>query len=545
MIEMVPAAGTTTSFEQLNTLCDSLLVPGTRIPTDAVVQLADGLLLRNFDSLKICSAALALLGSNPRIVEFVESALSGNTALLDRNFEDGTLIAFLNTPLMKALLRTTPIPSVPVERLLIYIRHQLLKCVIDPNWQPFEEALEAAVSMSIHSFLTEYIFPETPEESRLVERAQESLLNQVAGDPDLFSIAMIGAYRRLSSLPIAGNLDENHALALNILTEDLFRVQIAEPRTELELQGEMPPVTDIKNEVSLSVQAQYEENPYPRWTAHIDNDAVSPAQIFMGACSDVDIAAFGEPEKCSLLIAGCGTGRTAIEESLLWRSGELLAMDLSTASLAFGQRRAEELGLDHITFVQGDVLELAQLEPSFDYISCMGVLPHMADPLVGWKALVDVCRPGGIMRLGLYSARGRASVQHVRETLGDKVQLTSGVDIREAREDLVQQLLSGNASENLQHVFSRLDMYSTSMCRDLLFHVHEQDYTIPKIKDAIKSLNLKFCGFVDPTGALMAKYTAFAPADPMGLSLDSWDKFEASHPQTFVTMYDFMVQKPL
>ena len=235
----------------------------------------------------------------------------------------------------------------------------------------------------------------------------------------------------------------------------------------------------------------------------------------------------------------------AIEESLLWRSGELLALDLSTASLAFGQRRAEELGLDHITFVQGDVLELAQLEPSFDYIACTGVLHHMADPLAGLQALVDVCRPGGVMLIGIYSAHGRAAIHHVRDALGDKVKLTSVEDIREAREELVQHLLSESASEHVQHVFARLDMYSLSMCRDLLFHVHEQDFTIPKIKAALKSLNLKFCGFVDPTGALMDKYLAFAPIDPMGLNLDSWDRFEAAHPQTFVAMYDFMVQKPL
>ena len=84
-----------------------------------------------------------------------------------------------------------------------------------------------------------------------------------------------------------------------------------------------------------------------------------------------------------------------------------------------------------------------------------------------------------------------------------------------------------------------------STCRDLLFHVHEADFTIPKIASAIERLGLRFCGFVYPTRTLMKKYGAFAPQDLQGLDLASWDLFEAQNPDTFAGMYDFMVQKPL
>ena len=41
------------------------------------------------------------------------------------------------------------------------------------------------------------------------------------------------------------------------------------------------------------------------------------------------------------------------------------------------------------------------------------------------------------------------------------------------------------------------DFYSTSGVRDLLFHVKEHRFTIPKIKKIMKKLNIKFLGFED------------------------------------------------
>ncbi len=45
----------------------------------------------------------------------------------------------------------------------------------------------------------------------------------------------------------------------------LLHQQVAEPRAERRLQETIPRLTAIDDEVSLAVQRQYEENPYPRW----------------------------------------------------------------------------------------------------------------------------------------------------------------------------------------------------------------------------------------------------------------------------------------
>ena len=38
------------------------------------------------------------------------------------------------------------------------------------------------------------------------------------------------------------------------------------------------------------------------------------------------------------------------------------------------------------------------------------MLHHLADPFAGWSKLLGCCKPGGVMRLGLYSALARADI---------------------------------------------------------------------------------------------------------------------------------------
>ena len=45
---------------------------------------------------------------------------------------------------------------------------------------------------------------------------------------------------------------------------------------------------------------------------------------------------------------------------------------------------------------------------------------RMMDPLVGWRALANLRRPGGVFKVGLYSARGRESVTACRKTIAEE-----------------------------------------------------------------------------------------------------------------------------
>jgi SAM-dependent methyltransferase len=89
-------------------------------------------------------------------------------------------------------------------------------------------------------------------------------------------------------------------------------------------------------------------------------------------------------------------------------------------------------------------MELSILERRFDLIKCVGVFHRMRDPLAGWKILTDLLRPGGIMRIGLYSEAARQCVVDGRARIVDDGYTTSPEDIRRCRQDFVAMAEDGN-----------------------------------------------------------------------------------------------------
>ncbi len=86
------------------------------------------------------------------------------------------------------------------------------------------------------------------------------------------------------------------------------------------------------------------------------------------------------------------------------------------------------------------------------------------------------------------------------------------------------------------------DFFTTSECRDLLFHVQEHRMTLPQIKGFLAAEKLRFLGF-EIDHATTQHYAARHPDDPAMTDLDRWDAFERNNPHTFTGMYIFWVQK--
>ena len=86
------------------------------------------------------------------------------------------------------------------------------------------------------------------------------------------------------------------------------------------------------------------------------------------------------------------------------------------------------------------------------------------------------------------------------------------------------------------------DFYSMSGCRDLLFHVMEHRFTIPRIKTFLNEQSLAFLGFnLDPQ--MIEKFQKQFPESAALTDLDKWQAFEADNPRTFRHMYVFTVRK--
>ena len=86
------------------------------------------------------------------------------------------------------------------------------------------------------------------------------------------------------------------------------------------------------------------------------------------------------------------------------------------------------------------------------------------------------------------------------------------------------------------------DFFSTSGCRDLLFHVQEHRLTLPQIADFLAENGLAFIGFdLDPLTT--QRFLTRFPDDKSMANLASWEVFERENPGTFSGMYQFWVQK--
>lgn len=393
-------------------------------------------------------------------------------------------------------------------------------------------ALIAALAQQC--FLNEYVFTVTAE-----EWTQCEAVDRVLSDPHAESDSVALAFS-LSCLYRAPALDSiTRALAESLTTDypwlaRLCRFTVFQPFEEAQLAEMLPALHPVHHDSSIAVQAQYEVNPYPRWQAPPAPPKSALANDFRRKFSRRADSQH-ETSGTRLLVAGCGTGFEPIDIARRDSSIAVTAIDLSRKSLAYAKRQAQALGCTNVDFYQGDILDLPQTQWKYDLIVCTGVLHHMIDPLAGWKVLRERLVDNGMMRISLYSAHARHLTSIAREQIKSRGLQGRPDDIREFR----QWLLKEARTDELASLSASDDFYSMSGCRDLLFHVQEQLFTLPEIQAALDKLNLRFCGFDFKDATILKAFSAQNPAPDAALDLAVWDQFEQENPNIFSTMYQF------
>ena len=458
--------------------------------------------------------------------------LSG-TALWD---ETG-LAALSEHRLLGSLLKSAPVCDVALERFLTNVRFALLEMATTGTATAVEEkALDFCCSLAQQCFLNEYVYVCTDEESDRARSLHASLTDAIASDAAVpaLRLAVAACYSPLHSFPrVAALLERSWPKGVT----DFLRQQVQEPEEERQLRRSIPVLTPIEDAVSVAVRHQYEENPFPRWVKC--EPPGRPWTIDQFLRSRFPAALFRNLGKANvdILIAGCGTGQQAIETAQRFPQARLLAVDLSLSSLAHAKRHTLALGLERIDYAQADILKLASVGRSFDVIVTSGVLHHLAEPFAGWRVLLSLLRPGGVMAIGLYSELARGHVRAARSFIAERGYQPTAEAIRLCRQELM-----GFASSAPHHKVVRTkDFFSTSECRDLLFHVQEHRLTLPQIDTFLSDSGLTFLGF-DLGERQRAGYRAKFPGDPAMTDLGCWDNFERENPDTFVGMYQFWVQ---
>ncbi len=317
---------------------------------------------------------------------------------------------------------------------------------------------------------------------------------------------------------LAEGVDETAKLdALNPDRSEAERLMLACYRP---VERESLPVDDIEqlrpltDEISKAVSAQYEENPYPRWR-------FLPQTV-------------ARDDNLDILVAGAGTGQEPLLVAKEFPKSRVTALDLSRTSLAYGLARAREHGVDSIRFIHGDILDVALIGQTFDSIRSSGVLHHMADPLQGLLALKTVLKPGGTIKLYLYSRAARHGTLEAAKLRQARGLPATATAIRQFRQDI----LALPDDHPAKGVTQGRDFYSISGTRDLLFHVQEHHFTIPMIAELIEKSGLRLLEFGKSNKA-ESRFREMGFTDPT--DLNSWEKVEDRYPGTFSNMYKFVL----
>ncbi len=470
---------------------------------------------------RICTGLIKL---NTAIADRVTRAEAAWPARLSAAeiFDASGMGALAEEGLLALLLEREPVTDIGLERLLTNVRHAILTSA---DSALDERALNFCCAVARQCFINEYIYTPTESEAELAQRLRVSLEAALAAGENCSALwpVAVGAYFPLHSLKNAAAL---HGRGWSQGVAALISQQLGEPAELCRIAQTILPLHSIDGDVSSAVRQQYEESPYPRWTK-----AGPPAQPSI-------IERQPQPVR-DVLIAGCGTGRFAIEFARRARQARFLAVDLSLASLSYAKRMAQRFDVANIDFAQADILKLGSSGLTFDFIELSGVLHHLADPWQGWRVLLAILRPGGAMQVGLYSELARRGIVAARAMIAARGYLPIAEDIRRCREEM----MAAEAGSLLKSVTASMDFYTMSECRDLLFHVQEHRVTLPEIKSFLVANETQFAGFI--LDAPTRRRFVMRFPDPAALTdLDCWHAFEVEEPQTFAGMYQFWVRKP-
>jgi len=98
-----------------------------------------------------------------------------------------------------------------------------------------------------------------------------------------------------------------------------------------------------------------------------------------------------------VLDVGSGAGDVAfLAAELVGDEGEVVGVDRAAAALATGRARAEARSLRNVSFVEGDLAQIA-FERAFDAITGRYVLMFQPDPAAMLRGLARHVRPGGVI----------------------------------------------------------------------------------------------------------------------------------------------------
>jgi ubiquinone/menaquinone biosynthesis C-methylase UbiE len=237
----------------------------------------------------------------------------------------------------------------------------------------------------------------------------------------------------------------------------------------------------FKDKVKPDVLRMYMDHPYPNYTKE-ERQNIFAAELcryrYLGL----------EPFMHGARVAdvGCGTGHRVMPMAQHFGVKEYIGIDHSSASLSVAKNLSRELRMNKVVLCEGDIFKLPFEDASFDIVICQGVLHHTSDPYRGFKELVRICRPGGLVNIYLYN-----KYNHWRHNLQKaKVSRLAGSDL-EKRFEVAHRLYGTKPIDQMTP--AQIAGFYDQYC-----HPHKSDHSIGETLGWFDTHGLQYWGAYPP-----------------------------------------------
>jgi SAM-dependent methyltransferase len=193
-----------------------------------------------------------------------------------------------------------------------------------------------------------------------------------------------------------------------------------------------------------------------------------------------------------ILIAGCGTNQAAVF-AFTNPLANVVAVDVSRQSLDHQEFLKQKHGLANLTLHLLPIEEIPTLGLDFDLVVSTGVLHHMADPLLGIKALARCLRRDGVLAVMLYAKYGRIGVELLQSVFHDL-----GLRQDDAAVQMVKETIRSLSPDHPVQSYLRIapDLQFDAALVDTFLHSRDRCYTVDDCIDLVASAGLSFQGWL-------------------------------------------------
>lgn len=491
--------------------------------------------------------SLRLLQQDPSLNLIFGSSVAVDIQRLEAEILSGHFTPLFNDELFLNILCNTTVSDVGLEVMLTRVRNVCLNIADrEPVSQEglYNPDYSFLASLACQCFQTEYSYAITSDQEDKLERLEQSLSSgrretEKPESSDIFRLIVLAMYRPLHALEFIDRyiecLYEPGVMQLDLL----IKRQLNDFRIEAEIRGNITRLTQIESSHSREIEGEYDDSPYPRWLS-VGTYSPEPCRIFFRrkypgfADSGVD------PRPLRMLVAGCGTGRHAILAASQFEATEVLAVDLSLSSLAYGQRMAGEMGVNNITFQHADIMELDSSTHKFHVIEAGGVLHNMKSPAETIKLFSDLLEDKGLLHVSTYRKAARNKILMAREYIRKMARPKTPDGIRQARQDIVS---LPDTNEGIKSMTTSRDFFTLSEARFLLFDVHEHTFEMDELYEMLETAGLRIIGFDLETPQDLHRYRLLNPDDLSVANQNKARAFEREYPFAFTSQYQFWCQK--